>query len=447
MARWRGGSLEACPWSTVGRASVVLGALIPPSLLIVLWPLMREIPIWDQWSNVPAFVAYYEGQPVVSLLLEPYNGQYVWIPRIVTFALGVLTHWEVRCEMVLAFVAGTATWAVLARALFRTDRRLGFMAAPTAAIVFSLSQFENYLSGFAVCQIICHLAGTSAVMMLTAERVKGGRVALALLLTLLASFSHGVGNAVLAAGSLALLVPRSERPGLGVLVSWGAGVLAIVLIVLSGMAGTGITVDGSLTVPFALVLLGKPFAVTMTGATPVFATLGALAVGAFAILLLLHLRTGNPATNPWIRIWVPYGSLGLASAVLVTAARNNVGIEQAFVSHYASATYPLMLSVLVLLCGLLLGRGQPVRPGRAVAALAVGLAVLVHSTAVARTHLPTLRHWRATNDLDDSAALAGTATDEAIRRSLHPDPALVRAGVEALRRYQLGPFAPWKRQH
>jgi hypothetical protein len=192
-------------------------------------------------------------------------------------------------------------------------------------------------------------------------------------------------------------------------------------------------------VPFFLALLGKAWAPSAFPKVPVVVFLGAAALLAFAVLagwaLLRHLW---PEMLPWLLL----GLSALASAGLISLGRSGEGLDQALASHYATATYPLVVACVVILSSMLLAAPEHARlkaVWRGLALAAVVLPVL-QVVRVSSQWLPVLRSWAVIIHHNTREIARGTATDEAIRTSHHPDPNVVRQGVEVMRKHRLSWF-------
>lgn len=424
--------------------SLVLACAAPLASFFLFFPFVDNIPKWDQWSLIEVWEAHYQGRPVLPLLLKPYNGHLNVLPRFLFYGLGLVTHWNVRMEVLLSYVLALGTAAALLLMLRDSGKELLLMAVPAVALVFSLNQFENYLSGYPLGQVLSQLAVTVTVLALTRPRITARHVAAGAVAAAVATFSWGAGLVSWPIGILALaLRPESRRRMLlpwcvltllcALAVKWGAGA--------SGQLSLRAFLD--FDTPFFLALLGRPMAYR---AFPDYVS--AVGVGFLLVLAFVLALEGALRSRRWL-LALRWGLLGLSSlgaAVLVTLARFKSGPGQALASHYSTAAYPLVLALLVLLCQWLLAWRGTARSGlqRAAASLLVA-ALLVLPLAVvyaqSRETYLVLRGWELSSQGHDRKLLAGTITDDEIRSSLHPDVELVRRGVALLREHRLAVFA------
>ncbi|MFL6263122.1 MAG: hypothetical protein ACJ76Y_25775 [Thermoanaerobaculia bacterium] len=438
------GTLTRARSRWIGLASFAVACAVPLVSFALLFPLVDNVPKWDQWSLIEVWEAHYDGRPVLPLLLQPYNGHLNLLPRFLFYGLGLATHWNLRTEVLLSFLFATGTAATLLLMLRDSGEDLLLMAAPITAVVFSFGQFENFLSGYPMGQVLSQLACTLAVFSLTRPRITARHVAFGAAVAAIATFSWGAGLAAWPMGLAALTArPENRRRNL---IFWCTLTLAGALIVKKGAGAGGQVSLQSLMefdTAFFLALIGRPLTYR---AFPEFSA----AVGCGLLVLLAFVLTLDWAlrSRRWLLAlrWGLLGATALAAAGLVTLARAKAGPGQALASHYSTATYPLFLSVLVLGAdALLTWRSRATsRLQRAGAALLVTVLVSLPIALVlaqSRETLAILRGWVQISQTHDQRLLAGTITDDEIRGSLHPDPALVRHGVIVLREHRLAAWA------
>lgn len=433
--RHRPARFAAAGWRIGLGTSLTIAGLIALVTFGVIFPLVEKIPKWDQWSMVEVFEAHYAGKPALPLLLKPYNGHLNVLPRVFFFGLGLLTHWNVRAEVVASFVVAFGTAILLLLMLRDTDPSMLVLAAPVVAYVFSLAQFENFMSGYPFGQNLSQAASTAAVFLLTRPALRAAHISLALVAALVAAFSWGPGLAALGVG-IALLVARSW-PRWRWPVAWTAGTGTAVFLV-------GRSVHRAIVWPvvpeFLLRLLAPVFSPTIFLTVEEARFWSWLTVSIVALALAIGWRL-IPHLD-FLR-WAGLAATALGAAFLIALGRADATPVQALASHYATATYPLAVAALALVArSLVLPRGDRLRPARALLLAALLLLPLAQLAKVALRTLPELRAWHGVN-ADTSAKLrAGTITDDEIHRTLHPDAALVRWGTTVLRAHRLAGFEP-----
>ena len=427
--------------------SFVAALIVPVLSFVLLFPLVRSIPTWDQWSMIGVWSAHFADRPVLPLLLEPYNGHFNVLPRLFFFGLGLLSHWDIRLEVVASYVVACGTLALLLRVLARQGNRGLTLALPVACQVFSFLQYENFMSGYPFGQNLSQLLAILALSLLSTERLGAVRFAGAAAAAMASTLSWGAGLATWFVGFVVLLLRGERRPArLG---AWlGLTLIATAVVKLSaGGAFGGISWQRVPTFFFAL--LGKAWSPRAMPSVRFAAALGVGALLLFAGLAVWGYRRLRAASLPWISL----GLYTLAASGLIALGRAGAGLEQALASHYVTAGYPLVVACMALGFLLLLDLRVADRRlrwiPRALAA-AGALAVALQPAVVSAEMLPVVRSWDPIVYGNAVAIARGTASDAAIQASHHPSPQLVRSGTEVLRvnrlawfRDLLDGYPPW----
>ncbi|HEX6903580.1 MAG TPA: hypothetical protein VF789_27955 [Thermoanaerobaculia bacterium] len=418
--------------------SLAVALAFPLLSFACLFPLVENMPTWDQWSLIELWSAHYEGRPVLPLLLKPYNGHLNVLPRFIFYGMGVLSDWDVRLDIVASYVAAGGTLAILLLLLARDGRRGLLLATPISAQAFSFLQYENFLSGYPFGQNLSQFLSTLAIFLLTSPTLGRGAFAGAAIATTASTFSWGAGLAGWYVGFVALLLRRERsRWRLGV---WLGLTLLATVVVKVGAGGNFGVIAWKRILPFFLALLGKAWTPVAVPSVRLTICLGAGAFLLFAVLAgWTAWRRSWPETLPWLLL----GLSALASAGLIALGRTGAGIEQALASHYVTATYPLVMACTVLLFSLFQAAAESSRfkaIWRGLALVAV-IAPVLQAAVVSAELLPVLRSWADIIHRNARAIARGTATDEAIRTSHYPEPRLVREGVTILRANQLSWFS------
>lgn len=416
----------------LGVALSLAGAVVVPLVqFALLFPLVGVLPTWDQWSMAEVWEAHLSGRPVAPLLLKPYNGHLNVIPRVVFFGLGLLTDWNLTYEVLASYALACGSLILLIDLLRRTDERLVVLATPTALLVFSLHQFENFLSGYPMGQHLSQFMALLAVHVIStssgSSRGFGGAVAAALVST----FSYGAGLAVWVAGLLVAVVRRTwSRAQVCV---WSACAISVGLAVQAAASPGALPALPANSLDFFLSVIGRSVSWSPMPPRPTAVVTGVVLLAAFVALSFAGWRS---LQRRLAVSWVSIGLLGVQSAALVTFARAAAGWEHALTSHYVTAIYPITVSILALL-GMIAFDSRRLAP-TLFAAVTIVVSMLVVASSIA--WLPVLRGWAGIIQTNNCRIIFGTATDQEIRTSHHPDAALVRHGSQLLRNHRLGAF-------
>jgi hypothetical protein len=421
--------------------SLLATLAVPALTLSHLFPLISSLPKWDQWSMVPIWLSYFRGQPVLPFLFRSYNFHLLIIPKILYFTLGRLTAWDVRVEVIGCHILAFGTLACLLYLLYRIDRRLLILSASVASYVFSISQYENLLTGGPLAQMLQQCAAVLFVVVLSTSQPSRAAFAAATAAAVVATFSWAAGLIVWPLGLLYLVACAGERRRW--IAAWfAAGVVCWCLEMAA--AGRRPVPSPIRVVRFFLVLLGHPVTWSANSTAPTAAVAGACLLVGFILLAILQLRH---ATRHDLRLatWL-LGILALGEAFLIAIGRAVSPPRQALASHYVTATYPLCLAILIQTTALALSRHDHSHRLR-VRRLSLAAIVLLIGIAswpnirFAQAQLPVLRRWASSWFQADRDLIAGIATDAQIRSTQHPRPDLVWAGMELLSKYRLAAFA------
>src|ERR1051326_6119965 len=91
---------------TIKRALLRFVPFAPAFLLAILIPqYWVDVPQYDEWDSVTLFEHLAKGSLTVGLLFKQVNEYRQFFPNVIFVALGKLTHWDLRYEMILIFVA------------------------------------------------------------------------------------------------------------------------------------------------------------------------------------------------------------------------------------------------------------------------------------------------------------------------------------------------------
>jgi len=425
------------PTALLAALSLAGAMAVPVLSFVCLFPLVPDLPTWDQWSLIPLWQAHFAGDPVSPLLFEPYNGHLNFLPRLVFYGLGVLSGWDVRLEVVLSYLAACGTLALLLALLARHGRTGWMLALPVSAQVFSFLQYENFLSGYPFGQNLSQLMTTATIFLISGPRLGTARLLGAGAASAAATFSWGAGLAAWYVGLGGLLLRRPRK--LVQLGPWLGCSLAMTLAVKLGAGGSFGAIPWGRVPSFFLAVLGKAWSPLGTPTVELAIALGAGALLLFAALAIwAHARSDQRALA-----WILLGLSALTSAGLIAMGRSATGTSQALVSHYVTATYPLVVSCTILGFLLLLGYGarhRRLRPWLLAMALGGAGVITLQPVALSFELLPVLRGWSSIIDQHSLAIARGTASDAQIKTSHHPVPGLVRSGTEVLRDHRLAWF-------
>ena len=215
-----GQSAPASVASLISQHGDKLLAVVPFAYLV--WVVSRyavAVPYWDQWDLVPLLDKMYRGELAFSDLWAQHNEHRPLIPQVIMLGLARLTGWNIRYELGVNVGLACGVFAILAWQIRATGRTLGVAglrwAIPASSlIVFSISQYQNWLWGWQIQMFLNMLAAVGGMVLLAQPAFAWRRFAAAALLGIMATYSFANGVLFWPIGLGILLVVtrgRSER--------------------------------------------------------------------------------------------------------------------------------------------------------------------------------------------------------------------------------------------
>jgi hypothetical protein len=172
--------------------------------LILLFPIIMAllihfhgitVPYAEQWGLAPLLYKAHAGELGFSDLWAPHNEVHrILFPRAVMLALAFVSKWNLYCDLYTNFVLAVLTLMTLT-ALLRMSLQNSFSHWHTAllsAMVFSPTQYENFLLGWQITIFLSNFSVVAAVYF--AFRFPGLKgLLLSSLAATVASFSFATG--------------------------------------------------------------------------------------------------------------------------------------------------------------------------------------------------------------------------------------------------------------
>lgn len=207
----------ACRFRFLSGSSHKVLALIP--LVYVVWVVVKlgvDVPFWDQWELVPLLEKTYRADLTAHDLWAQHNEHRPMFPTIIMLALARITGWNIRAELGVNLALALGFFAVIARQIQLTARRLGLAglrwAIPASAVaVFSISQYENWLWGWQIMIWLNVLAVVGGIVILANGQFSWPKLGGSALLGIVATYSFANGILFWPIGLLILLIVRTGR--------------------------------------------------------------------------------------------------------------------------------------------------------------------------------------------------------------------------------------------
>lgn len=420
------------------RIAFWIGLLGPAAAILIL--VLRfgvNVPFWDDWELARPLIRLTNGSlPGWTELASQHNEHRMLFPRLVMLALAYVSRWNVHVNMVVSVALAGMSLAMLvalARPILAEAGAVGraWAALTLSAIVFSLTQWENWLWGWQVQWFLAVLGAIAAIAFATWS-LRSARpwacLAGAAGAAFVCQYSIASGAAIWACVVFVLAFHPLRRRVLPAMLAVAAAAIALYLIGYSR----------PLHHPSPLVALERPLAFLTylgnyaSGPLGRDTVLGLGAMAAFLALALIALRRFRTAPELVVP-WIAMGAFAGANAVLTGIGRVGFGADQGFMSRYV--TVSLLLSVALVPLGMLAFRAWPADrwpTARTIAAVfAAGLMTVLVAWA-------DLRAWagfteRSTQMVENRRCLLliERATDECLKL-VYPDPLLLRLRIKQL---------------
>ena len=358
----------------LSRHSAKILALVPLAFLIwVVAQFAVAVPYLDQWELVPLLDKTYHGDLTFHDLWAQHNEHRLVFPQSIMLLLARLTRWNIHYELAVNIILALGIFAVFIHQVKITERKSGIAGLPWAIpaislIVFSVSQYQNWLWGWQLQMFLNLLAVAGGIVLLANEPFRWSKFTAAALLGIVATYSFANGA-----------------------LFWPIGLIMLFLIKTGARerraATTGWILIGALTLGTYFYHYQKPenhpslsliFKMPVGYAVYVFKYLGSICAqdlggdassdGAFAFVFglagtvaagwagwtLFRKKIADPGTL------LPYFGLSLysvGSALVTGVGRLGFGTNQALASRYCTMVTPLWVSLVVWL--VLLRNGRP----------------------------------------------------------------------------------------
>jgi hypothetical protein len=183
---------------TIKRALLRYLPFTPALLLAVLLPqYWVDVPQYDEWDSVMLFEHLSQGSLTVGLLFKQVNEYRQFFPNVMFVALGKFTHWDLRYEMILVFIAACLIALNVKRLAARTSRatEIQFAVLIFAAhlVIFSLTQYENWWQAQQLVYYMPILCVTSCVVIAFTKFRTPAKFAICAVLSFVSMFSSANG--------------------------------------------------------------------------------------------------------------------------------------------------------------------------------------------------------------------------------------------------------------
>jgi len=333
----------------------IFGAVIPALFcLYFIYSFGVNVPYYDEWFYFPLLKTFILGKPWLHLLADSYNEHIQIFPRLLLLLTAPASSWNVVDEMyvnwILIGINVIICWFLLKETL-PEDK---WLIVPISWILFSLSQYQNLLTGWNQQIALTVSAVLLSVYFLNKANKSLVYLAPAVIFAYMASFSLLYGLVIWLLGFASFFKIKGYRKRLALFL-WI--LLMVVALVLYYIGYQNILIENQNEIQNLFIFLSKPASYTEF----VFAFLGAntgseyliwSAVSGCIVFLVfitgLYLINFDKSILPKMIPWIQIGVFTLLTALVTGIGRLQMGVEAAITAHYSTISILLFLATLVV---------------------------------------------------------------------------------------------------
>ncbi|HKZ42714.1 MAG TPA: hypothetical protein VJ044_17255, partial [Candidatus Hodarchaeales archaeon] len=330
-----------------------VGTAIPAFLCIYFVHLFGvNIPFQDEWQFYPILRKFISGGNWAGDLLSQHNEHRPVFPRMLLLAVAGLTSWNVIYEMyadwILIGISTFVIWIFLRKTFIKET----VLIIPIAWVMYSVSQYETLLFGWALQITLMVTSVLLSIYFLYRANILSSRslffLALAVVFGYVATFSFINGLIVWIVGTASFFGSNWKKRKFALFAWMSFGILAFA-IYFNGFVKPDyhpsyliFLEDPVSFANFVLAFLGSGL---RSGEVLSSEIVGAVTLISFiAAVIIVFRNKKTEAALPWIQI----GAFAILSAMLVGVGRLGFGISQALVSHYISISSLMIVATLVI---------------------------------------------------------------------------------------------------
>ena len=349
--------------STAIQALVVGFVMLPvgvAALFIATYSV--DVPYDDQWNTAQLFVYLAEGSLSFTHLFQQQNEFRQFFPHLLFLALGTITRWNVRYEMLvsllLACVVSFNIYRISRVTITSAEKRLWLLVG-TNLLIFSPVQYETWLLGMQIVYFAPIACLTTCLSVAYSGLRLSAKLAIGVLLSIVSTFSSANGVLCWVLVLPVLLVAcdwrRSFVPFL--IAGWMALCLLSVSFYLYGYRTPEWhpSLTESLRQPVrALAYLAAFLGAPLAPGSGIPQLAAAILIGTLASILFagacayLWVGFGDRSLRKRMIVFVMIGAYSLGTGLMVMQARLGFGIPQGLAPRYSTFSLYLLVSLIYL---------------------------------------------------------------------------------------------------
>jgi hypothetical protein len=405
--------------------------ILPIVLLIfIVGKFYVNIPFWDQWDFVPLLDKFYLGSLRFSDLWAQHGPHRIIIPKMVMLFLAVNSSWNIFYELIVNIILAIGIYLTIyfqVNKLFKKSESKYMLLFFISLIVFSLSQWENWLWGWQMQIFICVLACLLGLQLISTKQVSFYRYLSAVCAGFIATFSFFNGLLYWPIGWWILV--KHYKPRVYKLI-WFSISVFIFLAYFYGYQLDDVKGGGSIGLDLGLNYLLYPFAflgAPLFSFSPPLAIITGLA-GLVSIFLFVR-KNGEKNIRNFPIFLVALMIFSFCSGILTSLGRAKLGLLQAISSRYITFGSLFWIALVVFLYW----KRKEVKYAKIIMLLITGL-VTVNSFYRIKTII------RQSNFLSEvrENILSGKPVNP---EKIYHNPKMIEGRLETLKKYKLSLFA------
>ena len=336
-------------------------AILPPTLVgLLILKYGVDFIDWDHWEVAGFFEKAAHGSLSPADLFVQQAEYRQFFPNLIFISLGLLTHWNIKYEMLVSLLlACLIAFNVyrLSQITVRGSRSgLLILALVSNLLIFSPAQFENWLLGEQIIYFIPVVCLTTCLRVAHSRTKPLTKLILCMLLATISTFSSANGIVCwLVVPPVLIFTYETQVKKLYYCIAWAIGLALNFAGYLYGyhQPSYSPSLFAALHHPlrgllFFLTLLGAPLATSqrlMPAATMIGAALAALFTASWVYLFKF---ANNLELRRRAMVWLMLGSYSILTVIVVTIARFGMGMRQALFSRYTTFSIYLLIALCYL---------------------------------------------------------------------------------------------------
>jgi len=346
---------------SIKRALIRFLPLTPGIFLAVLIPrYWVNLPQYDEWDSVTFFEHLSHGTLTAGLLFKQANEYRQFFPNVIVVALGWVTHWDVRYDMVVIFIAACLIAMNIRRLAAGTIEadpiKFSIVVLFGNLIIFSPTQYENWLQAQQLVYYLPILCVTAGILIARSQLATFTKFIICGALSTISMFSSA--NGVVCWVTVLPVLLCFEWPRNAHLVRWLTGgwlaALALNLALYlyhyqkpwwspSPLSGFYHPVQAAI---YFLGFVGAPFGLERARLSIIA---GTILFASFVCVWIYFLRhRSDRALKARAIGWLMIGSYSVLTAAMTTIGRVGMGAGQSQSPRYIGFSAYLVVSLIFL---------------------------------------------------------------------------------------------------